>query len=390
MSILKEHFLLNPDVIFLNHGSFGATPREVFEAYQRWQTRLEEQPVQFIARELHGHLKHTREKLGKFLHAPAENVVFIPNATFGINILARSLKLGKDDEILTSDHEYGACDNAWSFICQKTGASYIHQPISLPAVSANEIVEQFWGGVTARTKVIYLSHITSATALCLPIEEICRRARQAGIITVIDGAHAPGQMHLNLEALAADFYVGNCHKWMLGAKGAGFLYARKELQHIVEPLVVSWGWGENTPYTTGSDFLDHLEWWGTIEPSAYLSVPTAIHFQQQHDWQSVRDLCHQILREALQRISNLTELPSVYPDDDGYFHQMAVAPLPPMLNLVEFQVHLYERYRIEVPCIQWHGRSFIRISVQGYNTREDIDALLSALEAMIPKYRSHS
>ncbi len=388
MLSLTEHFLLDPNVIFLNHGSFGATPREVFEAYQRWQYKLEQQPVQFIVRELLDHLKHARLKLGYYLHAPDDDLVFIPNATFGVNIIARSLALETGDEILTSGHEYGACDNAWSFICKKTGAAYIRQPIPLPLSSFGKIVEQFWQGVTPHTKVIFLSHITSPTALCLPVGEICRRARQAGIITIIDGAHAPGQIHLNLESLGADFYIGNCHKWMLGAKGSGFLYARKELQAIVEPLVVSWGWGENSPYTTGSGFIDHLEWWGTKDPSAYLSVPSAIQFMEQNDWQSVRQQCHQILHQALQRISDLTGLPPIYPDKDGYFHQMGVAPLPPIDDLVGFQTQLYKRYRIEVPCIQWNGRAFIRISVQGYNTQGDIDVLLNALEDMMLKFRS--
>ena len=388
MLSLTEHFLLDPNVIFLNHGSFGDTPREVFEAYQRWQYKLEQQPVQFIVRELLDHLKHARLKLGYYLHAPDDDLVFIPNATFGVNIIARSLALETGDEILTSGHEYGACDNAWSFICKKTGAAYIRQPIPLPLSSFGKIVEQFWQGVTPHTKVIFLSHITSPTALCLPVGEICRRARQAGIITIIDGAHAPGQIHLNLESLGADFYIGNCHKWMLGAKGSGFLYARKELQAIVEPLVVSWGWGENSPYTTGSGFIDHLEWWGTKDPSAYLSVPSAIQFMEQNDWQSVRQQCHQILHQALQRISDLTGLPPIYPDKDGYFHQMGVAPLPPIDDLVGFQTQLYKRYRIEVPCIQWNGRAFIRISVQGYNTQGDIDVLLNALEDMMLKFRS--
>ncbi|OQY35834.1 MAG: aminotransferase class V [Anaerolineaceae bacterium 4572_5.1] len=385
---LKKHFLLNPNVIFLNHGSFGATPRKVFESYQHWQHRLEQQPVQFVIRELYGHLRNARQKLGEYLHAPPDNLVFIPNATFGVNILTRSLKLHKGDEILASDHEYGACDNAWTFTCQETGTSLVHQSIPMPATSLEEITNQFWQGVTPRTKIIFISHITSPTALCLPVEEICKRARAAGIITIIDGAHAPGQIHLDLESLDADFYIGNCHKWMLGAKGAGFLYARKEMQSIIEPLVVSWGWGKNSPYTTGSDFLDNLEWWGTKDPAAYLSVPTAIQFQEQHNWETVRQKSNAILREALQKISELTGIPSLYPDDNEYFHQMAVAPLPPLNDPAEFQSQLYAQYRIEVPIIKWNERSFIRISIQAYNSPEDINILLNALEDLLPNYRS--
>ena len=221
----------------------------------------------------------------------------------------------------------------------------------------------------------------------MPVGEICKRAREAGIITIIDGAHAPGQIDVDLEVLGADFYVGNCHKWMLGAKGAGFLYASKEMQDKVEPLVVSWGWGNNSPYTTGSDFLDNLEWWGTKDPAAYLSVPVAIQFQEQHDWPSVRQQCNQILREALRRISELTGLPPIYPDGNGYFYQMATAPLPAIDNLQDFKSQLYSRYQVEVPCIEWNERPYIRISIQAYNSLEDINILLNALEEMLPNYQ---
>ncbi|MBC8334871.1 MAG: aminotransferase class V-fold PLP-dependent enzyme [Anaerolineales bacterium] len=384
---LKTQFLLDPNVIFLNHGSFGATPQPVFESYKHWQYRLEKQPVKFIGREIHSYLKNARQKLGEYLHIQPDDLVFIPNATFGVNILARSIKLKEGDEILTSDHEYGACENAWIFSCRKTGASLVRQPISLPITSFAQIVEQFWQGVTPRTKVIYISHITSPTALCMPVSEICKRARAAGIITIIDGAHAPGQMNIDLEDLGADFYVGNCHKWMLGAKGAGFLYASKEMQKIVEPLVVSWGWGDNSPYTTGSDFLDNLEWWGTKDPAAYLSIPAAIHFQEEHDWPSVRRECNQILRETLRRISELTGIPPIYPDANGYYYQMATAPLPAIDNLIEFKTQLYAQYQVEVPCLEWNEDPYIRISIQAYNSLEDINILLDALEQMLPNYQ---
>src|SRR5215207_5918163 len=196
---LKEHFLLDPQVVFLNHGSYGATPKPVFEAYQNWQRHLEHQPVLFLGRELPHLLRVSRTALGKYLSIDADDLVYIPNATHGVNIVAHSLQLKPGDEILTTNHEYGACDYTWEFVCAKTGASYIHQPISLPVTAPEIIVEEFWQRVTERTRVIYLSHITSATALRLPVEEICRRARDAGILTVIDAAHAPGQIPVDLK-----------------------------------------------------------------------------------------------------------------------------------------------------------------------------------------------
>lgn len=383
MKNIAEHFLLDPDIIFLNHGSFGATPIPVLQKYQFWQGELEKQPVKFIIHELLDHLKLAREILGEYLNADADDLVFVPNATFGVNIIARSINLKPGDEILTSDHEYGACDNAWSFMSQKTGAAYIHQPVPLPFTSLDEITDYFWQGVTPRTKVIFLSHITSPTALRMPVEEICKRARKAGIITVIDGAHAPGQIPLDLEAIEADFYVGNCHKWMLGPKGSGFLYARPELQHLVEPLVVSWGWGENSPYTTGSDFLDNLEWWGTKDPSAYLAVPAAIQFMQEYDWDAIQQDCHTILQQAVHGVSDITGLEPVYPVRSNLFNQMAVIPLPHIADLSAFQAQLYNDYQIEVPCIQWKDRQFVRVSIQGYNDWSDMEALLEALKRSI-------
>jgi isopenicillin-N epimerase len=212
---LKEYFLLDPSIVFLNHGSFGVTPRPVFEEYQNWQLRLEHQPLLFLGREFDGLLLESRTALGKYLNANPEDLVYIPNATYGVNIIARSLKLQPDDEIPTTDHEYGACDYTWEFIGEKTEAKYIHRSIPLPVHTKEEIVEQFWQGVTPKTKVIYLSHITSPTALCLPVNEICRRAREMGILSIIDAAHSPGQMPLDVQQLGADVIFGNCHKWML-------------------------------------------------------------------------------------------------------------------------------------------------------------------------------
>lgn len=385
MTAIRKLFMLDPDVVFLNHGSFGATPRPVFEAYQAWQRRLERQPVEFLIRELTDLLRVARRALGEYLHADADDLVYVPNATVGVNIVARSLALGPGDEVLTSDHEYGACDNAWEFVCGKAGASYVHQPIPLPVRSAEEIADQFWQGVTPRTRAIFLSHITSPTALRLPVETICRRARQAGILTCVDGAHAPGQIPLDMEAVGADFYAGNCHKWLMAPKGAGFLYTRRDRQSLIESLVVSWGWKDDGLFTSGSRYVDRLEWSGTRDPAAALSVPAAIQFQAEHDWGSVRAGCRELARQALLRIHELTGLPSLYPPDAGFYQQMVTAPLPAIADLPGFKAGLYDEYRIEVPCLSWNEHQFIRISVQGYNTQEDIDALLQALERVLPQ-----
>jgi isopenicillin-N epimerase len=384
---LRKLFLLDSTVHFLNHGSFGACPIPVFETYQDWQRRLERQPVQFLGRETTQYNLQTRIALASYLNVSANNLVFIPNVTHGVNIISRSIKFGPGDEILTTDHEYGACDYTWEFICKKIGAAYVHQAIRMPVKSTEEMVEGFWQGVTTRTRLIYLSHITSPTALQLPVEAICARAHQAGILTLVDGAHAPGQIPLDLTAIGADFYTGNCHKWMLSPKGAGFLYAREEVQDLVEPLVVSWGYHATPETTTGSRFIDSFGWSGTQDPAAYLSVPTAIQFMQEHDWAQVRLHCHALLRPAIQEICELVRLEPLYPLDSDLYHQMGIAPLPPLTDVVTIQKRLYEQYRVEVPLIDWNGLNFVRISVQGYNTPEDLRALIEGLEKLLIEYK---
>jgi isopenicillin-N epimerase len=311
-----------------------------------------------------------------------DDVAFIPNATFGLNLIARSLNLSPGDEVLATNHEYGACDHVWQFLSQKQGFVYKRQSIPLPVPPAETIGEQFWQGVTDRTKVIFMSHISSATAVHFPVEAICARARQAGILTIIDGAHTVGQIPLDMAAIGADFYLSNAHKWLCSPKGSAFIYARRQLHRLLEPLVVSWGWGDDKQFDYGSNLLDYLQWMGTSDPSAYLSVPAAIAFQKQYDWFEVRQQCHALLGQALCRIADLTGLVSPYPDD-SYYHQMAIAPLPLITDLAAFKKQFYETHRVEVPFTEWQGNQFIRISVQGYNEPSDMDALLNALEKQL-------
>ena len=379
---MKELFLLDEDVIFLNHGSFGATPRGVFEVYQEWQRRMERQPVRFLGRDMGRYLAEAREALGRFVNADRDDLVFVPNVTFGVNVVARSLDLGPGDEVLGTNHEYGACENVWSFLSQKRGFNYVRQGIPLPFGSEEAIAEQIWEGVTEKTRVIFLSHITSPTAVRFPVDAICARAREAGILTIVDGAHVLGQIPLDLTALGADFYTSNGHKWLCSPKGSAFLYARRERQELIEPLVVGWGWGANADFSYGSRYLDNLQWLGTNDLAAYLAVPAAIAFQEEHDWTAVRQRCHDLLSQGVARVCALSGLPTVYESRDS-FQQMAIAPLPQIDDLPTFKGRLYDAFRVEIPCIEWEERQFIRISVQGYNSEADIDGLVEALEGML-------
>jgi isopenicillin-N epimerase len=208
---LRSDFLLEPGIIYLNHGSFGACPRPVFAAYQDWQARLESHP-QFFMRHLAEYLAESRARLAEYLGIQADDLVYFQNPTTALNAAIRSTRLQPGDEVLTTDHEYGAIDRTWRFVCQKTGATIVRQAIPLPVTSTAAVVDAVWAGVSERTRVISISHYTSPTALILPVEEICRRARAAGILTIVDGAHAPSQIPLDLSALGADFYAGSCHK----------------------------------------------------------------------------------------------------------------------------------------------------------------------------------
>ncbi len=303
---LRRQFLLDPSITFLNHGSFGATPRPVFQAYQSWQRELERQPVEFLGRRFDNLMEAARSSLGDYLGTNANNLVFTTNVTEALNIVAHSLDLGPGDEVLGTDHEYGALDRTWHFLARERGFTYINQPIPVPLTSKEDFLDSLWEAVSPRTRVIFLSHITSPTALIFPVEAVIKKARQAGILTVVDGAHAPGQIPLKLDDLGADFYGGNLHKWLCAPKGAGFLFARQEVQHLLKPLVVSWGYESDNPGP--SKFIDQFEWTGTRDIASFLSVHTAIEFQQEHDWEKVRQACHELVREAQERICVLFEL----------------------------------------------------------------------------------
>jgi isopenicillin-N epimerase len=379
---LRDLFLLRPDVIFLNHGSFGACPHPVFEVYQDWQRELECQPVEFFGRRFQGLMREAREALGDFVGADADDLVYVPNATTGLNLVARSLPLEPGDEVLATDHEYGALDRTWRFVCARRGARYIRQCVPLPVTGVEQVVESLWSGMTDRTRILFISHITSPTAITMPVAELTSRAREAGIITVVDGAHAPGQVPLNLATLGADFYAGNCHKWMMAPKGSAFLYARREMQPLLQPLVVSWGWQSETPGP--SPFIDEQEYQGTRDIAAYLAVPAAVQFMDENNWPEVQRHCHELVGYARRKITELTGSTPITPDMPTWFAQMGAFPLPACDGEI-LQRRLYDEFAVEIPIVVWNRRRLLRISVQGYNTREDVDMLIGALAELLPE-----
>ena len=378
---MRNLFLLDPDLVFLNHGSFGACPTEVLEAQQRWQTQMERNPVAFLGRRSAQLLSQARDALGAAIGARGSDLVFVPNSTTGVNIVAKSLTLRQGDEVLTTDMEYGACDAAWLRVCAESGARYRRVEISLP-FRPGQVCERLMSAVTPRTRLIYLSHITSTTALIFPVAEVCAAARQLGVATLIDGAHAPGQVELVIDAIGADFYVGNCHKWLCAPKGSAFLHARPDSQDRLHATVTSWGYARNPGEHSGSDaylgrteFERRMQWQGTRDISSWLAVPAAIEFQKRHDWPAVRKRCHEWAREALQALTQRHGLAMVAGDED--WAQMVAIPVPQQ-DPVVLRGRLYEESGIEIAVTVHAGQIFVRLSVQGYNTRDDVMRLIDA------------
>lgn len=386
---MRDLFLLDPDLIFLNHGSFGACPKPVFERYQGWQRELERNPVAFLGRRSAALLGEARDALGSYVGASGSELVFLPNATTGVNLVARSLDLQPGDEVLATDHEYGACDAAWRFVCDRAGAVYRRVAVPLP-YEPETFAARLMQATTPRTKLIFSSHITSTTALVFPVAELCARAREAGITTLIDGAHAPGQIALDLAAVGADFYTGNCHKWLCAPKGSAFLHARPEHHEALHAAVVSWGYlaaeasaaglGGHTGFDAyvGTTTLERrLQWQGTRDIAAFLTVPAAITFQAEQDWPRQRERCHALALATQAEVLARNGLQTIAADDS--LAQMVPIPVR-AVDADALRRHLFDEHRIEIPVTQHGGRSFVRLSVQAYNTQAELDALISALK----------
>lgn len=377
---MKSEFYLNPTITFLNHGSFGSCPKPIFEEYQRFQLELENDPVFFVQNKLKGYLKIARESLSAYVGCKAQDVFFTPNPTFAVNVIMRSLKLQAGDEILTTNHEYGAMDRTWNFYCKKSGAKYIRQEISLPIMSKEQILEEFWKGYTSKTKVIFLNQISSATALIFPVKEICDKAKELGLITIVDGAHVPGHIDLDIQELNPDYYTGTLHKWMLAPKGSSFLYVKEKFQNDLDPLVVSWGY---EPVVAGeTQFLDYHELQGTNDFSAYLCTPKVIEFLEVNNWKQKSKECKQIVIDNYQRFCNLLKTKPICPIDAEFLGQMA-SVLVKTKQPLELKNLLYNKYQIQIPVMPLNDEIYIRYSINAYNSQEDLDILYKAIQDII-------
>ena len=375
---MKDWFLLDPDITFLNHGSYGACSKPVFKEYQDWQQKLENQPVQFMTNQVYSAMEKSRESMSQFVGCDEEELVFFQNPTTAVTNVIYNLDLKPGDEVLMSNHEYGALVRAWKMWGEKTGVNIIQQDISMPVTTEENFIEDFWTGVTDQTKVIFLSHITSSTALIFPIEKIIKLAKEQNILTIIDGAHVPAHIPLNIHELGCDFYTGACHKWLCAPKGSSFLFVKKEHQDWVKPVVVSWGKDGDDP--TPSEFIQNFQWQGTRDMSAFLTIPTAINFYNK-EIRPYQESCKKIIQDTYSEFQSVLNTEPISAGKE-WLAQLVAHPLPKNIPS-NLKKGLWEEYQIEIPVFEWNGQEFVRVSIQVYNTQKDVDLLMSALRSLI-------
>jgi isopenicillin-N epimerase len=377
---LRSQFLLNPNITFLNFGSYGAGVKPVFDLYQKLQRDLEADPIQFIAFNGPVNLRRSREALASYVHCDTDDIVYVTNPSYAVNIVAKNFKLNPGDEVLSTNIEYGACDRTWNYYCEKAGAKYVRQHIELPLVSKEKFIEDFFKGLSSKTKAIFISHITSTTALKFPVKEICAIAKEKGLFIMVDGAHAPGHIPLDIIDIDADAYTGACHKWMCAPKGCSFLYVRKELQHLFDPLIVSWGYKSIAP--SNSQFIDYHQMQGTRDFSAFLTVPRLIEFLNENDWSQVAADCRKLAHSNYQRFCDLLNTQPLAPITDEFLGQMCSMRIKTS-EPEKLQRLLYEKYKIEIPVMRQDAAVYLRYSINAFNDQDDLDKLYDALSAIM-------
>ena len=388
-SSLAAHWDLDPEVVFLNHGSYGACPRAVLEEQARLRARIEAEPVRFFIEDIERELDRAKVRLGEFIGAQPEDLAFVTNATGSVNTVLRSLDLGPTDELLVTDHEYNACRNALDFVAARSGAAVVVAHVPFPLSDPGEVVEALLAKVTDRTRLALVDHITSATGMVLPIEAIVRQMNERGVDTLVDGAHCPGQLDLDLDALGAAYYSGNCHKWLCTPKGSAMLHVRRDRQDKIRPLSISHG--ANSTRRDRSRFRLEADWQGTHAPTPVLCIPSAIDTMgalYPGGWSELREKNRALALAG--RNTLLSALGQDAPCPDEMISHLATVILPedtsPHDGLYEdpLQEKLIAEYSIQVPVMRWaplHSR-FMRISAQAYNSTEQYEHLASALCAL--------
>lgn len=389
----KRHLWnLDPDFVFLNHGSFGAMPKAIIEKQHQLRLRIESQPVRHFQREIDSLLVASRERLARLVNADPEGLVFVPNATTGVNTVLRSLALRPGDEIIITNHIYNACRNAVQLVARQSGAKVITVHVPFPVRSKNEVMDLVMGRVTGRTRFVLIDHITSPTALLFPVEEIVREMSSRGIDVMVDGAHAPGMVPLNIASMGVPYYTGNCHKWLCAPKGSAFLFIREDKRKDVRPLVISHG--ANSTRIDKSFLHLEFDWTGTDDYSPYILVGDCIDYLESLYPGGIAEHMERNRRLAVAAKNLLCKAFSAdEPCPEDMLGSMASVPILPLeepaqvytgRTLDAVQERLFHDYRIEVPVIAWESakRRLVRVSAQAYNSLSDYRALASALSAI--------
>lgn len=393
---LARHWTLDPEVVFLNHGSFGACPAPVLAEQARLRAQMEREPVVFLWRELEARLDRARAALASFVGADPADLARVPNATAGVNMVVRSFPLSAGDEVLVTDHEYNACRNAVDEAAARAGARVVVVSVPFPIDSADSVVEAFVSRAGPRSRLALIDHVTSPTALVLPVKRVAEALAERGVATVVDGAHAPGMLPLadrmRIEDLGAVAYAGNCHKWLCAPKGAAFLWVRRDVQPLIRPLVTSHG--ANSTRTDRSRFLLESDWTGTDDPTPFLCIPAAIDFLGcllPGGWPALMERNRALALQARDMLCQRLSVPPPCPD--SMIGSMASVPLPDrraseiarVPHVDPLADALWERERIEVPVMPWPAppRRLVRVSAQAYNDTDDYERLVTGLVAAL-------
>jgi len=384
-------WLLDPAVTYLNHGSLGACPLPVLDAQHKWRVELERGPVQVLLREMPSRLADVRQNLAELVGCEADDLALMPNAESCVNAVLRSLDFGPDDELLATTHDYNACLNSLDFIAERSGATVVRADVPYPITDPSQVVDSVLAHVTPRTRLAMISHITSATALIFPMEQIVTELEGRGIRVLVDGAHAPGQIRLDLDRLGASYYAGNCHKWLCGSKGTGFIHVRGDRKEEVHPLIISNGM--NDPRSDLSQFRKEFDWQGVVDTSGFLTIPTAIAFMQGLAPGGLMEVAarnHDLAISARDQLCPILRIESPAPAE--MIPSMVSLPVDQLVPTPEVRVKLElmlrEQHHIEVPFLRWRPapdieRWAIRVSCQAYNDAADIDVLARGLAASI-------
>ena len=376
----RDKWTIPAGTTYLNHGSFGPTPRVVRECQLDWQRQMASQPMDFFVRQFEPAWLASRERLARFVGTSAENLVFVENSTAAMNTVANTFSLDSQDEVLLTDHEYGAVLRIWRRACQLAGATE-PQIAQLPRKfeSMDQVVDAIFQAATERTRLLVVSHITSPTAIILPIRQICAEAQRRGIAVCVDGPHAPAQVPLAIDELACDFYTASLHKWVSAPMGSGFLFVAPRWQERVRTPLLSWG---RLAPQQPTAWWDEFVWTGTRDPSAYFATGAAIEMLEEAGLANFRARTHYLAQYARERLVELTGLEASVPDSDAWYGSMASAPLPPG-DAPNLQKRLWQKHQIEAPVVEHNGQRSIRVSCHLYTRRGEIDALAKSLDLLL-------